>query len=135
METICVDATIDNLENVLDFVNAFLKKNECPFKIWTQIAIAVEEIFVNIAHYAYFPEVGKVEIYLDFNGSFSITFKDRGIPHNPLERSDPDITISAEARSIGGLGIFIVKQMMDKLEYVYEDGKNILTMQKNMTSQ
>ena len=97
--------------------------------------VAVEEIFVNIAHYAYGGNPGEAVIGLDVipnPKSCRIVFRDRGVPYNPLEKTDPDITLSAEEREIGGLGIYMVKQSMDKVEYRYEDGYNILTIEKNI---
>ncbi len=99
----------------------------------TQLAIAVEELYVNIAHYAYGDEEGKATIKIGFDGEpmqVTIRFIDEGVPYNPLEKQDPDTSLSAEERDIGGLGIFMVKKSMDSMEYEYQDGKNILTIQK-----
>ena len=107
---------------------------ECPLSVQTQLNIAVEEIFVNIAHYAYTPGKGDATVRVETdkkNRSISVTFTDRGIPYNPLEKADPDTTLSAEERQIGGLGIFMVKKSMDAMEYRREDGMNILTIRKN----
>ena len=100
-------------------------------KAQMKIDVAVEEIFINIASYAYGNEVGNAEIILDINDSntkATITFVDEGIPYNPLEKDDPDTTLSADERQIGGLGIFIVKKSMDSVEYKNQEGKNILTI-------
>ena len=102
-------------------------------KVQMQIDIAVEEIFVNVAHYAYTPNVGKVKIRLEKpadSTGVDITFIDSGIPYDPLAKPDPDVTLSAEERQIGGLGIFMVKKSMDSMLYEYTDGQNILTMRK-----
>jgi anti-sigma regulatory factor (Ser/Thr protein kinase) len=99
-----------------------------------QIDISVEEIFVNISQYAYPGGVGYADIQISgssADGRFIIVFRDRGIPYDPLRKSDPDITLGAEDRPIGGLGIFMVKKNMDKLEYSRSGGENILTMTKN----
>ena len=96
-----------------------------------KISVAVEEIFVNIAHYAYGDSVGNAEIDIDVDNdkkSIVVLFKDCGTPYNPLEHEDPDISLSAEEREIGGLGIYIVKKSMDEVSYQYKDGKNILTI-------
>ncbi len=132
-KSLTVDATGDNLSAVMDFVDAFLEKNDCPMKVQTQLDLCVEEIFVNIANYAYGDEIGKAEIEIENNnGEISITFKDSGIPYNPLEKEDPDITLSAEERQIGGLGIFLVKKNTDKVTYEYENGFNVFTMKKKI---
>ena len=104
-------------------------------QIQMQIDVAVEEIFVNIAHYAYNPEVGnamvRVEILPDVP-SVDITFIDQGVPYDPLAKADPDVTLSAEERQIGGLGIFMVKKTMDDVKYEYVNGHNILTLKKGL---
>ena len=100
-----------------------------------QVELAVEEIFVNIANYAYHPELGEAEVDVDAGGdppTVTIRFLDHGKPFNPLEREDVDVTAAAESRSIGGLGILLVKKSMDDVEYSYEDGKNILTIRKKL---
>lgn len=128
-----IDAVTDNLPQVNDFVNQKLKAVNCPIKAQMQIDIAVEEIFVNIASYAYAPNIGKAKIRIELSEeptAVSITFTDSGVRYNPLEKDDPDITLSAEERRIGGLGIFMTKKTMDDVTYRYENGKNILTMKK-----
>ena len=128
-----IDAKIEKLDDVLEFVDGFLEENGCNMKTQTQINIAVEEIFVNIAHYAYGSENGKAKIEIrDVDGSAEITFTDSGTPYNPLARPDPDITLSAEERKIGGLGIYIVKKSMDNVNYEYRNGKNVFTIRKRM---
>ncbi len=128
-----VAAKTESLDEVLEFVQSRLKEKNCPKKAQTQIAIAVEEIFVNIANYAYGEEEGPATIQIAFEGEplhAVIRFMDEGTPYNPLEKKDPDTSLSAEEREIGGLGIFMVKKSMDTMEYAYQDGKNILTIQK-----
>ena len=105
----------------------------CSTKIQTQIDIAVEELFVNIAHYAYKPDTGPATVRVEVEKeppAICITFIDHGVPYDPLAREDPDITLSAEERRIGGLGIFMVKKSMDSIEYEYKDGQNILHIRK-----
>lgn len=129
MNKITVDAKTENLDRVLDFVNLHLKKKNCPPKVQIQIGIAVEEIFVNIAHYAYGEKNGKAVISLNFSKSplsVTITFIDKGIHYDPLSKADPDISLSAEERQIGGLGIYMVKKSMDDVKYEYKNGCNIL---------
>ena len=130
-----VHASDDTLYQVLGAIEAHLKKNGCSEALQTQILIAVEEIYVNIAHYAYGGKSGEAVVQREVSQdpkSCRVTFRDKGIPYNPLEKEDPDITLSAEERAIGGLGIFLVKQTMDRVEYEYRDGCNILTIEKNI---
>ena len=134
MEKLTVEATKENLIAVNEFVETNLEKIDCPMKIMMQICVAVEEIYINIASYAYGEGTGQAEILLDTDtkGQGALTFMDSGVPYNPLAREDPDITLSAEERGIGGLGIFMVKKSMDDVKYRYEDGKNILTLIKKI---
>ena len=129
-----LDATDENLAAVMDFVGEELEKHECPAKEKMQIDVAVEEIFVNVAHYAYAPGTGKVTLRVetaDSPRSVTVTFIDSGLPYDPLSKPDPDVTLSAEERQIGGLGIYLVKKSMDDMTYEYRDGKNVLTIKKN----
>ena len=131
--TLTVDATTENLQQVMDFVDGVLEENGCSVKMQMQIDLSVEEIYVNIANYAYGDGVGKAEISADCSdGEITITFKDSGVPYNPLEKEDPDITLSADEREVGGLGIFLTKKNMDSVSYEYKDGYNILTMTKKI---
>ncbi len=125
-------ATDASLQDVLAFVEEELDKAECPMKLVMQISVAVEETFVNIAHYAYSgaPGLMQLGILADPEG-VTLRFTDRGMPFDPLKRADPDITLSAEERKIGGLGIFMVKKTMDEVTYAYENGQNVFTMHKN----
>lgn len=133
MNELLIDAKVENLDVVLEYLARYLEKLQCPAKIQVQLAIAVEEIFVNIAHYAYdCGKTGQVEIHLktENTSSISICFTDWGTPYNPLEKEDPDVTLSAEEREIGGLGIYMVKKSMDNVFYRHEEGKNILVIEK-----
>ena len=137
MKEIVIDALTDNLPQVISFVDEQLEAADCPMKIQMQIDIAVEEIFVNIAHYAYNPDVGTAKVRVEVLGeppAVDITFIDNGIPYDPLAKADPDVTLSAEERQIGGLGIFMVKKTMDDVKYEYLDGHNILTLKKGLVS-
>ena len=126
-------AKTENLDQVIDFVNEHLEENGCSMMAQLQLDIAVEELFVNIASYAYRPIDGPVTIQMSFEGdSVSVVFIDGGRPYNPWDREDPDTTLSAEERDIGGLGVYLVKQSMNHVDYSYEDGKNVLTIQKNI---
>lgn len=132
--SLTVDATAENLQQVIDFVDGVLEENGASIKTQTQVDLAVEEIFVNIANYAYGDGSGKAEILIENAGcEITIVLKDSGIPYNPLEKEDPDITLSAEERQIGGLGIFLTKKTMDSVSYEYADGFNILTMKKRLS--
>ena len=133
MKNITVEATLENLEVVQNFVSEELENQGCPMKVMMQIEIAVEEIYVNIVHYAYNPTVGEATIRCEVTDDpmqVIIQFLDSGIPFDPLAKKDADITLSAEEREIGGLGIFMVKQSMDEVNYEYKDGKNVLTIKK-----
>ena len=128
-------AKTESLNNVLGFVEETIEGFECPMKTQTALCIAIEEVFVNVAHYAYPESEGDMTLHISFDEeSRNITFRmtDKGVPFNPLKKPDPDITLSAEEREIGGLGIFIAKKTMDSLSYSYENGENILTMIKKI---
>lgn len=130
-----IEAKVDHLESVLAFVDGELEQIACPMKQQMQIDIAVEELYVNIAHYAYAPETGTVTLRVETTetpASVAITFTDQGRPYNPLAKADPDVALSADERQIGGLGIFMVKKSMDEMDYEYRDGRNILTIRKRI---
>ena len=108
----------------------------CPAKASTQIMIAIDEIFGNIARYAYTPDIGKATVRLSVEKdplSVIIVFIDHGKPFNPLEHADPNVHATVQERKVGGLGIFLVKKTMNMVEYDYKDGKNILTIKKNIS--
>ena len=135
MKQLDVQAIDKNLPQVLAFVDEQLDAADCPKKIKIQIDLAVEEIFVNIAHYAYDPDIGTATVRVDVLGdppSVDITFIDNGIPYDPLAKQDPNVKLPARDRKIGGLGIFMVKKNMDDVKYEYIDGHNILTMKKGL---
>lgn len=135
MREITVKALNSNVDKVVDFVNLQLESFECNVKAQLQIDVAIDELFSNIANYAYEDIEGDATISVDFDSDtriVSIMFIDSGIPYNPLDKDDPDVTLSAEEREIGGLGIFLVKKSMDAMEYEYKDNKNILTITKKI---
>ena len=135
MKELTLAATVENIETVTEFVNEQLEALDCPMKAQMQIAIAIDELFGNIAHYAYNPETGDATVRVEVVQeplSVVITFIDKGVPYDPLSNADPDTSLSAEERGIGGLGIYIVKKSMDEITYSYQDGKNILTIRKNL---
>ncbi|MBR7045735.1 MAG: ATP-binding protein [Lachnospiraceae bacterium] len=135
METLRIKALTDNLDRVLQYVDAALEIMGCSMKNQIQIDMAVEELFVNIAHYAYKGTVGDAVIIAGpdpKSGILRITFRDWGVPFDPLAKTDPDISLSVEEREIGGLGIFMAKKVMDTMDYRYENGQNVLTMTKKI---
>jgi len=135
MKELTIAATVENIETVTEFVNEQLEALDCPMKAQMQIDIAIDELFSNIAYYAYHPETGDATVRVEVTEeplSVVITFIDRGIPYDPLSGADPDISLRAEERAIGGLGIFMVKKSMDEITYRYEDGKNILSIKKRL---
>ncbi|MDD5952367.1 MAG: ATP-binding protein [Oscillospiraceae bacterium] len=135
MKKLTVDAIKENIEVVTQFVDEQLEEFNCSMKAQMQINIAIDELFGNIAAYAYNPEIGPATVCVQVVGeplSVVITFMDHGVPFDPLQQKSPDTTLSAEEREIGGLGIYMVKQSMDDISYEYKDGKNILTIQKTI---
>ena len=135
MKELTIDAAVENIAEVTAFVDCELEALDCPVKVQMQIDIAIDELFGNIAHYAYHPEVRpatvRVEV-LENPLSVVITFIDNGVPYDPLKTKEPDITLSAEERMIGGLGIYMVKKTMDDIAYEYREGQNILRIKKSI---
>ncbi len=147
-----IPAVIDNLAEVLKTVDAQLDAEGCPLKIKLQIDIAVEELFVNIANYAYKPDTGDADILIETMDScpipedaqkdmsesekkgkwLRVTLSDSGTPFNPLSKEDPDVTLPAQERRIGGLGIFMVKKSMDYMYYEFKDDKNNISICKKL---
>lgn len=135
MKELTIAATVENIGTVTDFVNEQLEALDCPMRAQMQIDIAIDELFGNIAHYAYHPEVGNATVRVEVMEeplAVIITFIDGGVPYDPLKAADPDITLSAEERQLGGLGIYMVKKSMDEISYEYRDGKNILSIKKKL---
>lgn len=129
------EAANEKLPEVLSFVEQHLDNIGCSEKIKMQISVAVEEIFVNIANYAYAPEIGKASVRVEVSEEpliVTITFIDGGKPFDPTKKADPNVSLPASERDIGGLGIFMTKKMMDDLSYEYRDGKNILSIKKSI---
>ena len=124
-------ASIDFLQDVISFLEKELEAAGCPMRTVMHISVAVEEIFANIASYAYPQGGGTALIRIDADGHEAvIRFTDSGIPFNPLEADDPDVSLPAEQREIGGLGIFMVKKTMDGIRYQRDGQKNVLTITK-----
>lgn len=135
MNEFVIEATRENLPKVISFVNEHLEAADCNMRTQIQIDIAVEELFINIASYAYDPEIGTAVVQVTVTDeplSVEITFIDNGRQYDPLAKEDPDITLPINKRKKGGLGIFMVKNSMDDIHYEYADGKNILTIKKNL---
>ena len=123
----------ETLADALGFIEEELEKYDCPMRELMQITVCVEEMFVNVAHYAYPGSEGEVTLSVGFeNGTVTIVLTDSGIPFDPLAKEDPDITLSAEDRPIGGLGIFLCKKLMDSVEYEFTNGCNKLTIRKRI---
>ena len=132
-DELTIDATVDNIPIATDYVTAQLEKYDCPMRTQLQITIAIDELFGNIARYAYDsftgPATVRVKVVED-PLSAEITFIDHGIPYDPLAKDDPDLELGSDERQIGGLGIFMTKEIMDDIRYEYRDGKNVLTIVK-----
>lgn len=134
MNEITLEAIVENIERVTDFVNEQLESYGCPARAQMQIDIAIDELFGNIAHYAYRPDVGPVTVRVEVKEeplAVVVTFIDNGVPFDPLDKKDPDILQPAHEREVGGLGIFLVKKSMDDITYEYKNGQNILRIRKN----
>ena len=135
MKELTIDATVENIEKVTAFVDEQLEVLGCPSKAQMQINIAIDELFGNIAHYAYNPEVGPATVRVDVLQeplSVVVTFIDNGVAYDPLAKEDPDVALSAEERQIGVLGIYMVKKSMDEISYEYKEGQNILRIKKQL---
>lgn len=135
MKQITVPAEIENLRKVLDFFNKEFETLKYDIKSRLQLELAIEEIYVNIANYAYGSEGGEIIICFNLEKNplkILVQFIDCGNSFNPLEYEEPDTSAKIENRKIGGLGIFLVKNNVDYIDYEYRDGKNILTISKNL---
>jgi anti-sigma regulatory factor (Ser/Thr protein kinase) len=135
VKELTIEATPENVDTVIEFVDAQLEEYGCGMKEQMAIDVAIDELFANIAHYAYNPETGYATVRVDVLQdplSVEVTFIDNGKQYDPLAKDDPDTTLSVEDRPIGGMGILIVKKSMDAVNYEYKDGRNILTIKKNI---
>lgn len=133
MQELRIEASVENLPQATAFVTDLLEAHDCPIKEQMQIEVATEELFVNIAHYAYAPESGEAVIRVRFDEApraVAIDFIDSGRPFDPTAKEDPDVTLPAGERPVGGLGIYMVKKSMDTFGYAYQDGQNIVTIGK-----
>ena len=130
-----VEALMENMNEVMAFVDEQLEAFDCPMRIQAPIDVAVEELFINIASYAYAPDTGPATVRVEVREkplSVIITFLDNGVPYDPLAGADPDLDAEVEDRQIGGFGIFMVKNSMDDVTYEYKNGQNILTIKKHL---
>lgn len=135
MDVLTIEAVIENLGKVFSFVNRQLETADCSRKLIRQIDLSVEEIYINIASYAYSPGTGNVTICCTLQEAppqITLVFQDAGKPYNPLTREDPNVALPAKEREIGGLGVFLVKKVMDTASYCFQDGKNVLTITKRL---
>ena len=131
-----MEAVLENIPRITELVDTVLEQAGCSVKAQMAIDIALDEILANICHYAYAPGAGKVEVCAEYdaeNRMAVVTFRDRGVPFDPLQKEDPDTTLTAEQRQIGGLGIFLVRKTMDAVEYRREDGCTVLTIRKKIS--
>lgn len=134
MNELTLEATPENIPVITAFVDEQLERYDCPMKAQAQIDIAIDELFGNIVRYAYHPEVGSATVQVEVINeplAVVITFIDQGKPYDPLAKEDPNVTLSAEEREVGGLGIYIVKKSMSEITYEYKDGRNILKIRKD----
>lgn len=129
-------AVMENLDSMIDFVIDNVKKlSGNDTKLEGKIRLVCEEAFVNVINYAYPDSDGEIEIQYNENSEekkFSITMLDSGVEFDPLKKEDPDITLAMEEREIGGLGIFMIKQIMDNVVYERKNGQNVLFMEKTI---
>ena len=131
MPEIRIPAQADRLDELLEFVGGAIA--EIDMKIQSKINIAIEEVFVNVANYAYSDGNGSVTVRITVDpDEFTARFTDSGTPFDPLAKPDPDTSLSADERTIGGLGIYMVKNLMDSVEYRYENNENTLTIKTRL---
>ena len=133
MEKLTVEAIVENLSVVTDFIIDPMQELNCKPKILMQMELVIEELFVNVASYAYTSEKGNCTVVREFEEeprAITVTLIDSGIPYNPLLREDPDTSLGVEERAIGGLGIFLVKKNVDEISYEHKEGQNILRFKK-----
>lgn len=133
MKELAVEAVADNLQKVMDFMTGALSDKNCSTKTLLQMELVLEEIFINIASYAYDGDKRPVVMSVDFEEdpvAAVVSFRDKGTPYNPLDRADPDLALKLEKREIGGLGIFLVKKNVDAIWYEHINDENVLSFRK-----
>ena len=135
VKELVLKAKLDNIPEVTAFIDEQLEALDCPMKAQMQIDVAIDELFSNIARYAYAPGEGDATVRFEFDEVArvaSVTFVDSGVPFDPLKQGDPDVSLSIDDRKEGGLGIFMVKKTMDHMVYRHENGCNLLTIYKRI---
>jgi anti-sigma regulatory factor (Ser/Thr protein kinase) len=135
MKELTVEAKLENLRQVKDFVNGELETLDCPAETRMQLQIVIDEVFGNIARYAYPEETGSATVRFETEQtprSVVLTFLDCGIPFDPLKAEAPDTSLKARERTIGGLGIFMVRKLTDEVRYEYKEGQNVLSVSKQV---
>ena len=133
MKQLTLEAKLEKINELMAFVDAGLEEMGCGMKAQMQIDVAVDEIFSNIAQYAYPDRVGSATVTMEEeDGAVVLTFTDDGIPYDPLQAAEPDVSLGADERPIGGLGIFLVRKTMDEVRYAYRDGQNVLSIRKKI---
>ncbi|MBQ7247380.1 MAG: ATP-binding protein [Lachnospiraceae bacterium] len=133
MKELILEAKLDKIPELTAVIDTELEALDCPMKAQMQIDVAVDELYSNIARYAYPDGDGTVTVHLEAEespASYSITFIDSGVPFDPLAQTEPDTSLDADSRPIGGLGILLVRRTMDEVTYCYKDGKNVLRIKK-----
>ena len=138
MRSAAVEASMEHLNRVMSVTEEILEQAGCGEDDRRLIGISVEELFTNIASYAYGESKGKVWLTWDIRRAGEdrkeavIRFQDEGFPYDPFEREDPDLNLPVEKRPVGGLGIFMVKQFMDDIGYEYKEGRNVTVIRKTI---
>ena len=130
MDELLIEAKLENMERVQTFIAERLE--DCHPKVRNHIGIAVDEIFSNIAGYAYYPLAGIAFVRIAVGSDIVIEFEDNGVAYDPFSQNAPDVSLPIEERETGGLGLFMVKKIMDSVEYQRKGNKNILTIRKNL---
>ena len=135
MIEITVSASVNEIRTATEFINRQLTQAGCEEWFRVQIDVVIDEILCNIARFAYQRETGLATVRFDLESDprgIVLTFIDSGTPYDPLTAADPDISLPASKRAIGGLGLFMVRKLMDDVSYSYRDGQNILTVRKKI---
>ena len=119
----------ENYKQFYNWLHSTLNEWEVDKELFNTIDMCSEEIFANISFYAYLDKNGEIEVSIEKSGDkITMIFEDSGIPYNPLKKPDPDINLPPEERPLGGLGIYMVKNMAKNVSYERTDNKNILTL-------
>lgn len=136
MKELHIESKLENIEKVTDFINTHLMSENATKNFCSSIDVVIDEIYSNIVNYSKLTEDDKVSVKIEIDGipkKITIQFVDAGIPYDPLTTKDPNVDAKVEERDVGGLGIFMVKKIMDDVHYEYKDNKNVLTLTKNFS--